>query len=157
MQHLVFVYGTLLAGEVNHHLLAGAEPVGAHRTEPRFTLVQLGAYPGLIRGGRTAVFGEVYRVDRAGLKALDRLEDYPRLYDRQLIPTRFGRAWTYLYRGPVADRRAIPTGDWRDVSAADGSIRAAAVRGWRDPKNPGPRRRAIAERNAGDTDDHSVD
>jgi hypothetical protein len=31
----------------------------------------LGAYPGLISGGRTAVSGELYRVDRAGLKALD--------------------------------------------------------------------------------------
>lgn len=141
MEHLVFVYGTLLAGEVNHHLLRRAHRLGEHRTEPRFTLVQLGAYPGLIGSGRTAIYGEVYRVDGAGLKALDRLEDYPRLYDRRLIPTPYGRAWAYIYRGSVDRRRAIPSGDWRDLSQASGSIRAAAVRGWRDPKNPGRQHR----------------
>ncbi|NBC47860.1 MAG: gamma-glutamylcyclotransferase [Gammaproteobacteria bacterium] len=157
MQHLVFVYGTLLAGEVNHYLLAGAERLGSHRTEPRFTLIQLGAYPGLITGGHTAVRGEVYRVDGAGLKALDRLEDYPRLYDRQLIATRFGRAWTYLYRGAVGSRRAIPTGDWRDVSGSGGSIQATAVRGRRDSKNPEQRRRVGRQRTAGENHDDSID
>lgn len=145
MQHLVFVYGTLLSGEVNHALLAEAERLGTHRTEPCFTLLQLGAYPGLISGGRTAVFGEVYRVDGAGLKALDRLEDYPRRYDRQLIATPFGRAWTYLYRGRIADRPRIPSGDWRQVSRSAVAVQAAAVRARRDAKNPAPRQRAHPE------------
>lgn len=145
MRHLVFVYGTLLRGEVNHGLLEGADFVGEHRTEPRFTLVRLGAYPGLISGGRTAVSGELYRVDHAGLKALDRLEDYPRLYDRRLLATRFGPAWAYLYRGSVRDRRPIPSGDWRSLSQAATPLRAAAVRGQRDSKNPG-RRQQIRSR-----------
>ncbi len=139
MRHLVFVYGTLLRGGVNHGLLAAAEWVGEHRTEPRFTLLQLGAYPGLISGGHTAVSGELYRVDNAGLKALDRLEDYPRLYDRRLIATRFGPAWAYLYRGSVRDRRPIPSGDWRTLSQAATPLRAAAIRGRRNSKNPGRR------------------
>lgn len=142
MEHLVFVYGTLLSGGINHHLLAGAECLGTHRTQPCFTLVHLGAYPGLISGGHTAVFGEVYRVDATGLRTLDRLEDYPRLYGRRLVSTCFGRAWTYLYRGSVVDRPLLRSGDWREVSSASGSIRAVAVRRWRDPKNPGRRRRA---------------
>lgn len=135
MHHLVFVYGTLLRGEVNHHRLAGAELLGAWRTEPCFQMFNLGAYPGLARGGRTAVTGEVYRVDGAGLKHLDRLEDYPRLYDRQLIPTRFGRAWIYLYRGDLSGRQVIQGGDWRAFAADPDSYRAAGVRGTRDPKN----------------------
>lgn len=137
MRHLVFVYGTLLRGEVNHRLLEGAEWVGEHRTEPRFTLLRLGAYPGLITTGRTAVFGELYRVDHAGLRALDALEDYPRLYGRCLIATRFGRAWTYVYRGSVRDRPLIPSGDWRRISQAGSPLRAAGVRCRRDSKNPG--------------------
>jgi len=134
MHHRVFVYGTLLRGEVNHHRLAGAELLGACRTEPCFTLFNLGAYPGLGRGGRTAVAGEVYQVDGAGLRQLDRLEDYPRLYDRQLIPTAFGRAWVYLYRGDFSDRPVIQGGDWRASAADPDSYRAAGVRGVRDPK-----------------------
>jgi gamma-glutamylcyclotransferase (GGCT)/AIG2-like uncharacterized protein YtfP len=135
MRHRVFVYGTLLSGEVNHRLLAGAELLGPHRTEPCFTLFRLGAYPGLARGGTTAVVGEVYRVDAAGLARLDRLEECPRLYDRVLIPTPYGRAWVYVYRGRINDRPVVRSGDWRLAAESD-SIRAAAIRATRDPKNP---------------------
>lgn len=145
MTHLVFVYGTLLSGEVNHHLLAGAKPLGPHRTAPRFTLVRLGAYPGLVSGGSTAVFGELYRIDSAMLSVLDRLEEYPRLYDRKLIPTPHGRAWVYLFRGTVRDRKQVPSGDWRMISQAGSACRAAAVRRWRDPKNPGRQRRSRSQ------------
>jgi gamma-glutamylaminecyclotransferase len=136
MHHLVFVYGTLLSGQVNHRLLARAELLGPHRTEPCFTLYDLGAYPGAARGGRTAIAGEVYRVDQAGLVRLDRLEDYPRLYDRILIPSPYGRAWTYVFRGQLDGRPVIGSGDWRAPSEAPGSIQAAAIRTARDPKNP---------------------
>lgn len=139
MNHRVFVYGTLLRGEVNHGLLADAELLGVHRTEPRFTLYRLGAYPGLSGAGGTAVRGEVYRVNDAGLKVLDRLEDYPRLYDRILIPTPYGRAWVYVYRGRLAGRQPIGSGDWRDVTDGARPVRAAAVRLRRDPKNPSRR------------------
>jgi len=140
MRHRVFVYGTLLRGEVNHHLLAGTAFLGDHCTEPCFTLFHLGAYPGVAPGGGTAIHGEVYRVDGAGLARLDQLEDYPRLYDRRLIPTPFGRAWIYLYRGRLADRAVIAGGDWRAFASAPDSPRAAAIHGTRDPKNrPGIR------------------
>ena len=56
----VFVYGTLLAGEPNHHVLVG-EPnhhvlVGARfvaqaRTEAAFELRDLGPFTGLVRDG----------------------------------------------------------------------------------------------------------
>jgi gamma-glutamylaminecyclotransferase len=135
MHHLVFVYGTLLRGEVNHHRLEGAALLGACRTDPCFRMFNLGAYPGLAWGGQTAVHGEVYRVDGAGLRYLDRLEDYPRLYDRQQVPTPFGRAWIYLYRGELRGRPLIQGGDWRAFAADPDSIRAAGVRRTRDPKN----------------------
>ena len=70
----VFVYGTLLAGEPNHRLLTGARLVAEARTKPAFELRDLGAFPGLVRGGQHAVAGEVYEVDVATLAALDRLE-----------------------------------------------------------------------------------
>lgn len=53
MRHRVFVYGTLLRGGVNHYLLDGAVYLGPQRTEPCFSLHNLGAYPGLARGGHT--------------------------------------------------------------------------------------------------------
>jgi gamma-glutamylcyclotransferase (GGCT)/AIG2-like uncharacterized protein YtfP len=143
MHHRVFVYGTLLSGEVNHHLLAGALLLGSHRTAPCFTLVDLGAYPGLARGGTTAVLGEIYQIDAMGLRRLDALEDYPRLYDRRLIPSPFGSTWVYLYRGERLGRAVIQGGDWRAYAADPDSYRAAGVRGTRDAKNRRPWRRAI--------------
>jgi gamma-glutamylaminecyclotransferase len=134
MRHQIFVYGTLLRGEINHHLLADAEYLGPHRTAPCFALYLLGAYPGAVRGGMTAIVGEVYAVDRAGLQRLDRLEDYPQLYDRKLLPSPYGRTWIYLYRGTLRDRPLIPGGDWRAFAADPDSIRAAGVRQVRDPK-----------------------
>ena len=128
MNHQVFVYGTLLTGEVNHHLLAGTELRGTHRTEPCFTMFALGAYPGVARGGCAAVCGEIYRIGTKALERLDRLEDYPRLYDRALIPSRFGRAWIYLYRGRINGQRVIRSGDWRSLTKGADSFLAAAVR-----------------------------
>ncbi|MBC7171469.1 MAG: gamma-glutamylcyclotransferase, partial [Polyangiaceae bacterium] len=67
----VFVYGTLLAGEPNHRMLAGARLVAEARTEPAFELRDLGPFPGLVRGGAHVVVGEVYEVDGSTLVALD--------------------------------------------------------------------------------------
>jgi gamma-glutamylcyclotransferase (GGCT)/AIG2-like uncharacterized protein YtfP len=136
MGHLVFVYGTLLRGEVNHRLLSAAEYLGDHKTEPRFTLLELGAYPGVVLGGHTAISGEIYRVGEAAMRQLDRLEDYPRLYDRVLISSAFGRTWIYVYRGRIQGRRVIASGDWRDLTQPPDAIQATAVRTLRDPKNP---------------------
>jgi gamma-glutamylaminecyclotransferase len=134
VRHRVFVYGTLLRGEVNHDLLRAAVFLGPHRTLRCFMLHLVGAYPGVSRGGRTGVAGEVYDVDGHGLRRLDRLEDYPILYDRGLIPTPYGRAWIYVYRGQLNDRPIIASGDWRAFAAAPDSFRAAGVRSVRDPK-----------------------
>ncbi|NEX19250.1 gamma-glutamylcyclotransferase [Thiorhodococcus mannitoliphagus] len=134
MRHRVFVYGTLLRGEVNHGLLVGAGFLGGFRTRPCYSLFLLGAYPGVVKGGRTQILGEVYEIDRACLRRLDRLEDYPRLYDRQQIQTPYGRAWIYVYRGSVEGCRVIRGGDWRAFAADPDSVRAAGVRAVRDAK-----------------------
>ncbi|MDQ2695481.1 MAG: gamma-glutamylcyclotransferase [Pseudomonadota bacterium] len=108
----VFVYGTLRRGGSNHRWLRGAPRLGAHRTAAQFTLLDLGPYPAAVAGGRTALRGEVYAVDAARLALLDRLEDCPREYRRQRIPTPFGAAWIYLYRRPAPGAPRIASGDW---------------------------------------------
>ena len=108
----VFVYGTLRRGARNHALLREARPLGTWRTPPRYTLFDLGAYPGAFPGGRSSVAGEVYAVDARTLQRLDRLEDYPRLYDRERLETPWGLAWIYVLRRPPHRARRIPSGDW---------------------------------------------
>ncbi len=115
----LFVYGTLLQGEPFHHLLGGAPLLHALRSPAEFTLVNLGEYPGLLEGGSTAVYGEIYEIDDALLPALDEYEDCPALYYRRTLPFQNGiSAIAYLLR-PSPD--AFPTvlsGDWREVSGA---------------------------------------
>lgn len=111
----VFVYGTLLRGEANHRLLATATFVGAAHTPPQFRMVSLGAFPGILAGGRTAIAGEVYAVDAQTLAALDRLEGHPRFYRRTEIALEDGtRAHAYVLPAEgYAGHPGIEVGDWR--------------------------------------------
>jgi gamma-glutamylcyclotransferase (GGCT)/AIG2-like uncharacterized protein YtfP len=109
----VFVYGTLRRGERNHHFLKEAPLLSYHRTAPCYTLVNLGRYPAAIPGGETAIVGELYALGEGLLARLDRLEDCPREYIRELIPSPRGPAWMYVYRHPIPGALVIASGDWR--------------------------------------------
>lgn len=111
---LVFVYGTLRRGECNHHYLSGARWLGIHRTDPCYTLLDLGEYPAMISSGKTAIVGEVYAINDFLMARLDWLEDYPEEYIRERIPTPYGLAWIYIYRHPTANVPVIASGDWRN-------------------------------------------
>lgn len=113
----VFVYGTLLAGEANHGLLATARFVAAARTLPAFELRDLGAFPGLVAvegGGGCVITGEVYEVDAPTMVALDHLEDHPTFYRRTRVVLDGGlEVWTYLL--PLAQVERCPviaSGSW---------------------------------------------
>jgi len=119
---LVFVYGTLKRGHGNHHWLAGA-PFMGEAALLNVVLHDLGPFPMAVPG-EGLVRGEVYAIDAAGLARLDRLEGYPRLYDRRPLPLADGRtAWVYLGRPhQVRNVSAIVDGRWR------GPAQGAAVR-----------------------------
>jgi gamma-glutamylaminecyclotransferase len=113
-RRLLFVYGTLMRGELNHALLAGASFRGPGRTLPRFELVDLDAYPAMVSGGSAAVAGELYEVDDAVLAAVDELEDHPHLYRRRRVRLA-GGGWAEAYlmsREATAGLPRIPSGDW---------------------------------------------
>lgn len=113
--HLVFVYGTLKRGACNHHLLAGAQALGARQLRGA-RLHDLGPYPmAVLSGERDAlIHGELYRVDGAGLQRLDVLEDYPREYNRSRVRLSDGTvAWLYHGRpAQVASTPLIASGHW---------------------------------------------
>jgi gamma-glutamylcyclotransferase (GGCT)/AIG2-like uncharacterized protein YtfP len=112
----IFVYGTLMRGEVNAHLLAEARFLGAARTERRYELVDLGEYPALCERGTVSVSGELYEVDEATLTLLDDLEGHPELYRRAPIALEGGvevQCYVFVATNRPATRRAIASGDWR--------------------------------------------
>jgi gamma-glutamylcyclotransferase (GGCT)/AIG2-like uncharacterized protein YtfP len=73
---LVFVYGTLRAGERNHRLLGKATLVARQgRIIGELTDTGYG-YPAAHLTGCGFIYGEVYAVDAETLAALDQLEGY---------------------------------------------------------------------------------
>lgn len=111
----VFVYGTLLSGEPNHRLLSRAKRLGEVRTLPLFELRSLGAFPGLIALGNTAVLGELYEVDVETLRSLDALEGHPSFYHRACVALENGAlVEAYLLRpSQVRHMPVIVSGSWR--------------------------------------------
>lgn len=108
----VFVYGTLRRGGSNHYFLQRARLLGQYVTDPEFAMLNIGPYPGVVRGGDTPIQGEVYAVTPAQFRELDALEDYPRTYTRQRLATPWGDAWIYLYLPRGQRLPQVPSGDW---------------------------------------------
>ena len=122
--HLVFTYGTLMRGFGNHYYLDGAEFICKAQTPAAFTMLNLGAFPGIVAKGDTSIVGEVYRVDEQTLMDLDRLEGHPTFYLRQIIgPLRLINSemmaclddvMAYVLPEKWLDsRQIIESGDWR--------------------------------------------
>jgi len=115
-RHVLFVYGSLLAGEANHGMLAGARFLGDATTAPAFELADLGPYPALVRGGATAVGGELYAVTAEHLRRLDAFEGHPHLYQRDAVQLADGRSAQSYFMAPARAEGypRIASGRWRD-------------------------------------------
>ena len=120
----LFVYGSLMKGELNAHLMAGARLVGSAQTVPAYRLVHLGGYPGMLSGGGSSVVGEVYEVPAATLAVLDAFEEHPEVFVRtpvrlQTQPAVAGAdaeaaCEAYLLRPEfAAGAAALEHGNWR--------------------------------------------
>lgn len=109
---VLFVYGTLKRGERNHRLLADQRFLGPATTAPRYRVIDLGPYPGLIRTGSAglAVRGELFAVSECCLAELDDFEGVPGPFVRELIEIDGrGDVWAYFMNTPVPD--GAKTGD----------------------------------------------
>lgn len=109
MDHIVFVYGTLRRGEGNAYLLKDSKWLGPAVTAGYgYQMTRSGTIPFTSDGGDCAVLGELWVVDDATFKRLDRLEGHPRLYRRRrrrfwlIKPNRRLRGWIYLCLERVA-------------------------------------------------------
>ncbi len=122
-EELVFVYGTLRRGYVNHHLLRGARGLGPARTLRPYALY-LGEFPYLVEQEPVcAIVGELYAVSPAGLRLLDQLEEHPDWYQRRQVPVSDGQgqtrqAWVYFF--PQPQGRLLASGDLAQASGYTG-------------------------------------
>lgn len=79
---ILFFYGSLRRGGTNHFRIADQSFLGEAVTVPKYRLIDLGRYQGMIRDDATgiAIPGELWEVDELSLAELDTFEgtDYPR-------------------------------------------------------------------------------
>jgi gamma-glutamylcyclotransferase (GGCT)/AIG2-like uncharacterized protein YtfP len=111
----LFVYGSLLPGERDHELMAGATLIGAARTQTGYKLIDLGVYPALLVGGDGSVAGELYRIDKKQRFAIDVRKECPVLFHRTTVTLEDGSAAeVYAMRDDqVRGKRRIAGGDWK--------------------------------------------
>ncbi len=140
----IFVYGSLMRGFPNHHLIeeGNAQFLGVHESEEKLYMVGLrsGAYPYLIDEAvhpscqPTTIKGEVYEVSYDLIQRLDAFEGHPYHYTRQTLIVHNGNrfqpviAYTYMIINEFmkAEIEAafeerfiiVPDGDWKNLIAA---------------------------------------
>lgn len=119
-KHLVFVYGTLRRGFVNHSLLESSCFVGMGRTLEHYALY-VGALPYVIRNDPVSpIIGELYEVDGKTLENLDDLEGHPDEYRREEVSVVSDNgekisAWLYFY--PEKEGMLLECGDYSRFAA----------------------------------------
>jgi gamma-glutamylcyclotransferase (GGCT)/AIG2-like uncharacterized protein YtfP len=117
----VFVYGTLLVGETNHHV-AAPYLLNVQPGKVNGRLYDVGAYPALIASEEGEVAGEWLTVTEEGLRDMDALEGYKEGRDNN----EYERVWiqdceqeiegyVYVYaKEKAAHLPLIESGSWRE-------------------------------------------
>ena len=113
----LIVYGTLLSGERNHHFCRNAVKITPCTVIG--TLYDTGCgFPAFQMEGNTSVKAELIEIPIADWASVDRLEGYPRLYDRQLISCTLAdgttdTGWIYIINNLPPMAKVIKSGDWK--------------------------------------------
>ncbi len=118
----VFVYGTLLVGEANHHVVA-PYVLSVQSGAVQGLLYDAGSYPALVLSGEhgeSLVEGQWLMVTKEGLERMDELEeyygpgkvnDYERVWIRDMLNGE-REGWVYVWTDS-RNCRLISRGSWR--------------------------------------------
>ena len=113
----IIAYGTLMTGECNHRFCRNA--VSIQPCTITGTIYDTGwGFPAFVPGATGTVKAELIEIPIADWPDMDRLEGYPRLYDRQLIPAMLEdgstvEAWVYVMNTMPQQAKVIASGDWK--------------------------------------------
>lgn len=120
---LIAVYGSLIEGLHNHPVIANAEYVGEFNSEPKFSMIDLGSFPAIVKEGVTSVKFHVYAVNEKTLQKVNNLEGFEEgaennFYNRGIIKTPYGKAFYYYQnKGMIKDPLLVASGDWKDYDS----------------------------------------
>ena len=114
----LIVYGTLMSGERNHRFCRNA--VSINPCTIIGTLYDTGyGFPAFVPEGDGVVKAELIEIPIEDWAAVDGLEGYPRLYDRQLMQATLadgGEAtgWVYIMNTLPPMATIIESGSWKE-------------------------------------------
>ena len=114
----IITYGTLMTGERNHRFCRNA--VSIQPCTFTGTIYDTGyGFPAFEPGDSGTVQAELIEIPIADWPDMDRLEGYPRIYDRQLIPATLEDgstvdAWVYVMNKLPEQAKIISSGDWKN-------------------------------------------
>lgn len=114
----IIAYGTLMTGERNHHFCENA--VSIEPCTVKGTLYDTGyGFPVFVPQGSGVVKTELITIPLEDWASVDRLEGYPRLYDRQLFPAKLAdgteaTGWVYIMNHLPERATVIASGDWKE-------------------------------------------
>lgn len=113
----IIVYGTLMTGERNHRFCENAVKI-----EPctvTGTLYDTGyGFPAYTKEGNTLIRAELITLLIECWQDIDRLEGYPRLYTREIVPATLPggtstEGWIYIMTCLPPQAKIIPSGNWK--------------------------------------------
>ena len=114
----LIVYGTLMSGERNHRFCRNA--VNITPCTITGTLYDTGyGFPAFVPKGENTVAAELIEIPFEDWEAVDRLEGYPRLYDRLMFPAKFTdgtdtTGWVYVMHNLPEMAQVIERGSWKE-------------------------------------------
>ena len=114
----LIVYGTLMSGERNHHFCQNA--VSLTPCTITGTLYDTGySFPAFMPEGDGVVNAELIEIPLSDWADVDRLEGYPRLYDRQLLQATLddgseATGWIYIMNTLPPMAKVIESGSWKE-------------------------------------------
>lgn len=111
---MVFVYGTLMSGEANHRYLEDGTCIGKAAIKG-YDMYDVGWYPAIVPGDGLIV-GELYRVSKFDMPAIDSLEGEGSLYIKRCewitLNGDTHLAFVYIYNRDVSGLERIPA--WKE-------------------------------------------
>lgn len=114
-QRKVFVYGTLMSGECNHHYMSDSVCLGP-ATVHGYDMYDVGWYPAITEGDNL-IIGELYQVPLEDMPSIDMLEGEGSLYAKkcETVTDAEGKttfALVYVYLGDCSDLKRISS--WKE-------------------------------------------
>ena len=114
----LIVYGTLMSGERNHRFCRNAVSITSCTITG--TLYDTGyGFPAFVPEGENMVAAELIEIPFEDWEAVDRLEGYPRLYDRLMFPAKLENGtevsgWVYVMHNLSEMAQVIESGSWKE-------------------------------------------